>query len=284
MSARKFWMNLASGWTLAAGILLLGSLTGLGQLRAQEITGSISGVVHDPSGAVLPNATVVATRVESQSPFSTTTNELGLYSFPTLPTGTYQLSVQASGFRKYVGTGITLHVNERLAVDVTLQVGAVTQQVEVRAQPYLVNTQSGEVGNLVNGDQMKELPLNGRNFIALTTLVPGTAPGSAGGLDTFDVGLLGGASLSINGNASNANLWLVNGVNNLDIGSNRTLLVFPLSMPSTNSPSSATTTARNSDLRRVASSTSSPNPEAKSFMAACLNSFAMTSWMPPTSS
>src|SRR3989454_9372197 len=90
-----------------------------------------------------------------------------------------------------------------------------------------VNTESSTVGELVNGDQVQELPLNGRNFIALTTLVPGTAPGGAGGLDTFDVGLVGGASLSINGNASNGNLWLVNGVNNLDIGSNRTLLVFP---------------------------------------------------------
>lgn len=227
MFARELRTSSAGRCMLAAVILLLGGLVGFENLRAQEITGSISGTVHDPSGAVLPNATVVATRVESRSPFTTTTNDLGLYSFPTLPTGTYQLSVEAPGFRKYVGTGVALHVNERLALDVTMEVGPVTQQVEVRAQPYRVNTQSGEVGNLVNGDQVKDLPLNGRNFIALTTLVPGTAPGSAGGLDTFDVGLMGGASLAINGNASNANLWLVNGVNNLDIGSNRTLLVFP---------------------------------------------------------
>jgi hypothetical protein len=88
-------------------------------------------------------------------------------------------------------------------------------------------TGPGDKWNLVNGEQVRDLPLNERNFIALTTLAPGTAPGSGGGLDTFDVGLLGGASLSINGNSSNGNLRLVNGANNLDIGSNRTLLVFP---------------------------------------------------------
>lgn len=202
-------------------------LSGAGFLRPQEITGSISGTVQDQTGASVPNATVVATRVESQTPFATTTNNLGLYSFPKLPIGAYVLSVEATGFQKYVGRGLTLHVNGRLEVNVPLEVGSVTQTLEVTAEAARVNTQSGEVGNLVSGSQVRELPLNGRNFVALTTLVPGTAAGSAGGLNTRDVGLLGGASLSVNGNSSNGNLWLINGVNNLDIGSNRTLLVFP---------------------------------------------------------
>ena len=106
-----------------------------------------------------------------------------------------------------------------------MQVGSVSESMEVTAQPKAVNTESAEVSNLVNGEQVQELPLNGRNFVALTTLVPGTTPGS--GFNNFDVGLLGGTALSVNGNASNGNLWLVNGVNNLDIGSNATLLVFP---------------------------------------------------------
>ena len=209
------------------GLLIFLSLSGLGRLQAQEVTGSISGTVQDRSGAVIPNATIVAKRMESQSRFSTTTNSLGLYSFPALPIGTYQITAQAQGFQKYVGSGLKMNVNDHLQLDITLQVGSMTESVEVAAQPTAVNTESSTVGELVNGDQVQELPLNGRNFIALTTLVPGTAPGGAGGLDTFDVGLVGGASLSINGNASNGNLWLVNGVNNLDIGSNRTLLVFP---------------------------------------------------------
>ncbi len=186
---------------MAAGFLLLWIQVGTGYLRAQEITGSISGTVHDQTGAAVPNATVTATRVETRSPFSTTTNALGLYGFPTLPIGTYQLTAEVTGFRKYVGSGLTLHVNDRLQVDIPLQLGQVTQTVEVTAQPALVNTQSGEVGNLINGDQGKELPLNGRNFVALTKLVPGTTPSSGGGLNTFDVGLLGSTHLSVNGNA-----------------------------------------------------------------------------------
>jgi hypothetical protein len=208
-------------------LLLFAVFSTPGLLRAQNISGAIAGTVRDSSGAVVPNATVVATHVETNSPFATATNNDGLYRFPTLPIGTYQLTVELAGFKKYVGSGITLHVNESLTIDVSLAVGQVSQAVEVTAQPAAVNTQNAEVGTLVNGSQVRELPLNGRNFVALTTLVPGTAPGPSGSLDTFDVGLLGATHLSVNGNAANANLWLVNGVNNADIGSNGTLLVFP---------------------------------------------------------
>ena len=208
-------------------VLFVAALLIPGLLCAQNISGTIAGTVRDSSGAVIPNAAVTATHVETNSRFTTTTNNDGLYRFPTLPIGTYELSVEITGFQKYVGTGINLHVNENLTVDVTLVVGRVSQAVEVTAQPAAVDTQTAEVGTLVNGSQVRELPLNGRNFVALTTLVPGTAPGPSGTLDTFDVGLLGATHLAVNGNAANANLWEVNGVNNADIGSNGTLLVFP---------------------------------------------------------
>ena len=211
--------------TMVVLLFALFSITGL--VRAQNISGTMAGTVRDSSGAIIPNAAVAAIHVETNSRFTTATNNEGVYRFPTLPIGTYQLEVESSGFQKYVGTGIALHVNESLTVDVTLTVGQMTQAVEVTAQAAAVNTQTAEVGSLVNGSQVRELPLNGRNFVALTTLVPGTAPGPSGTLDTFDVGLLGATHLSVNGNAANANLWLVNGVNNADIGSNGTLLVFP---------------------------------------------------------
>lgn len=210
--------------TLGAVLAVLMAASGL---HAQNISGGLSGTVSDPSGAAVPNAAVTATRIESNSPFATTTNQVGLFSFPTLPIGTYTITVKAPGFEAYEGTGLDLHVNDHLQVNVHLKVGAVTQTMQVTAQATAVNREDATVGSLINGEQVRDLPLNGRNFIALTTLVPGTSPGSGGGLDTFDVGLLGGASLSINGNSSNGNLWLVNGANNLDIGSNRTLLVFP---------------------------------------------------------
>ena len=207
------------------GLVLLLTLLLPCAMAAQEITGSISGSVHDQSGAVIPNATVVATRVETQTAFPTKTNAAGLYTFPSLPIGTYGIIATATGFQQYAGTGLTLNVNAHLTLDITMQLGSVSQSVQVTAQPNAVNTESGEVSNLVNGEQVQQLPLNGRNFVALTTLVPGTTPGT--GFNNFDVGLLGGTALSVNGNASNGNLWLVNGVNNLDIGSNATLLVFP---------------------------------------------------------
>jgi hypothetical protein len=227
MIAQKLWIFCRGcGLRFFVVIAVLLAFSGSSLLRAQNISGTIAGTIHDQTGAVVPNATVVATQVETNSPHTTVATAEGIYSFPTLLIGTYRLSVEAKGFQKYVGTGITLHVNEQLTVDVSLQVGAVTQSIEVSAQPFGVNTQSAEVGNLVDGSQVRDLPLNGRNFVALVTLIPGTAPG-AEGLDTFDVGLLGSTHLSVNGNAGNANLWLVNGVTNADIGSNGTLLVFP---------------------------------------------------------
>jgi len=215
---RDFRLLLIS-WML---FLLLATTMRLG---AQEITGSISGTVRDQGGAAIANSHVVATRVETQTSFSTATNDLGLYNFPALPVGTYQISAEASGFSRYIGSGVTLNVNDHLALDISLQVGSVKESVHVSADVAAVNTESAEVGNLIDAEQVKQLPLNGRNFVALTTLVPGTTPSSS--FDSFDVGLLGGTALSVNGNASNANLWLVNGVTNLDIGSNGTLLVFP---------------------------------------------------------
>jgi hypothetical protein len=206
-------------------VALLISLLSSMRLAAQEISGSISGSVRDPGGAVVANATVIATRAETASSVSTKTNDVGLYSFPNLPIGAYQLTTEASGFKKYIGTGLILNVNAHLELDIVLQVGSVTESVEITAGSAAVDTETAQVGNLINGDQVKQLPLNGRNFVALTTLTPGTTPGS--GFNTFDVGLLGGTALSVNGNASNGNLWLVNGVTNLDVGSNATLMVFP---------------------------------------------------------
>jgi len=202
-------MPLAKSQSRSTGIVELALLLILVltcTMAAQEITGSISGSVHDQSGAVILNATVVATRVETQTAFSTKANDAGSYAFPSLPIGNYRITAQAAGFKQYAGTGLTLNVNAHLELDIAMQVGSVSESMEVTAQPKAVNTESAEVSNLVNGEQVQELPLNGRNFVALTTLVPGTTPGS--GFNNFDVGLLGGTALSVNGNASNGNLWL----------------------------------------------------------------------------
>jgi hypothetical protein len=216
---------LVDRWISFATLLLLMILVCPRYLVAQVTSGSISGTIRDQSSAIVPNATIVATQVETANSVSTKTNSLGLYSFPNLTIGTYQISAEAKGFKRYVGTGVTLDVNAHLQLDIMMQLGSVSETVQVSAEVTGVNTESSEVGGLVNSEQVKELPLNGRNFVALVTLMPGVTPSA--GFDTFDVGLNGGTAMSVNGNAANGNLWLVNGVTNLDIGSNGTLLVFP---------------------------------------------------------
>src|SRR5205085_420445 len=128
-------------------------------------------------------------------------------------------------------TAVDLHVNESKTVNLDLQVGAVTETVTITSEQAPVELRSGEVSSLVSEKQVTELPLNGRNYAQLALLVPGVSPvtqsGAGGAFKTGGTGLDSGVDMSVNGNGSNQNLWTVDGVNNMDVGSNRTLLVFP---------------------------------------------------------
>jgi len=118
-----------------------------------------------------------------------------------------------------------LHVNDSLVVNVSLKVGAMSESVTVEASPIAVETTSGELTGLIDGAQVSELPLNGRNFMQLVTLMPGVSQGE--GYSVTNKGLKGGSNLSVSGSASNGNQWLVDGANNNDTGSQRTILVYP---------------------------------------------------------
>jgi len=147
---RSYWkaMGLMLGLTLCVGFLW------------GSITGSISGIVTDPTGAVVPGATVVALNSETGIQTSTQTDAAGFYSFPSLPTGHYEVQVKASGFREYRQTGLVLDVNSALRVDATLQVGELTQEVSVSATAAHVetsNTQMGEVIGTTNGPPQQNL-------------------------------------------------------------------------------------------------------------------------------
>ena len=149
----------------------------------------------------------------------------GQYSFTELPLGTYSIHVTHAGFKAATETGIVLHVNDSLVLNVGLKVGAVSESVTVEASPIAVETTSGELTGLIEGAQVSELPLNGRNFMQLVTLMPGVAQGE--GYSVTNKGLKGGSNLSVSGSASNGNQWLVDGANNNDTGSQRTILVYP---------------------------------------------------------
>ena len=179
-------------------------------LRAQATTGEIHGVVQDPQQAVVPGAKVTLTNVgESAVVRQVETQSDGNFLLtPVLP-GTYSVTVEAPGFKKYTQTNITVNVNDKLGLPpITLEVGQATEAVSVEANAVALETVSAERSGLVNGTQMVELPLNGRNY---TTLLE-TIPGAAGGF---------GGNSNFNGQSNFQNNYTVDGQTVTDIGVNQ---------------------------------------------------------------
>ena len=135
-----------------------------------QATAQVSGTVTDQSGARLPGAEVTATQTETGLVRSVISNETGSYALPSLPTGPYKLEVSLPGFRTFARTGIVLDVNANPVINVSLEVGQVTETVEVQANAALVETRSSGVGQLMETQRILELPLNGRNVTELITL------------------------------------------------------------------------------------------------------------------
>jgi hypothetical protein len=192
---------------------------------AQDITAAVRGTVTDEQGAAIAGADVTVTNPDTSFSRSVTTGPDGVYNFPDLPLGAYKIRATHSGFKAEEQTGIVLHVADSRVINFALRVGAVTEQVTVEANAIQVETTSGDLTGLIEGNQVRQLPLNGRNFMELVTLVPGVATGE--GFSAQAKGIKGGSDISISGGAVNANLWLVDGAHNNDVGSNRTILVFP---------------------------------------------------------
>lgn len=213
-------------WTKRAWLLfgLLVLSLGLPTARAQDVTATIRGSVRDASGGALPGVTVVATNVATTVSQQTLTSGAGEYVLSLLPVGTYTLTVELPGFKKFVRENIVLHVNDNVQINAELQVGAPTETVLVTESVPLVQTETHQVEGLITGAQIRELPLNNRNFAQLTVLVPGVSSlqGSSIGF-----GGLASVSISINGNRTSAINWSVDGSRNVDTGSNVTLFNYP---------------------------------------------------------
>src|SRR4030095_504124 len=210
---------------LQAMLLVLG-IGLLVSARAQSsTTGNLTGPVRDAQGAAVANAELVITDEKTKASRTVTTNEDGIYSAPALPAGLYTIATNPSGFKKSVTTGVDLHVAENKVVNIDLQVGDVNETVTITSDSAPVEVRSGEVSSLVSEKQVTELPLNGRNYAQLALIVPGVS--QAASFAARGTGLDSNVDMSVNGNQSNANLWTVDGVNNMDVGSNATLLVFP---------------------------------------------------------
>ncbi len=178
----------------------------------QEVAGSISGQVSDASGARIAGAEVVVTHVDTNTPRKTTSNQEGVYAFPNLPIGVYDIAVSHAGFRKALRKGIQLHVSDRLGIDMKLEVGELTQEVSVTAAAEQVQTESAEQGGLVSGDQVRDLQLNGRSFMTLLELVPGVASNMGDRMDPNS-----SPSVSVNGARSTGMSFNIDGGNNSDV-------------------------------------------------------------------
>src|SRR5436190_15545202 len=164
---------------------LLVCVLGSSSIRAQGgSTAQISGSVKDQSGAVLPGAEVAATQTDTGLMRSVVSDETGSYTLTNLPVGPYRLEVSLPGFRAYVQTGIVLQVNGNPVVNAVLQVGQVSEQVEVQADAALVETRSTGLGQVIDNQRVVELPLNGRQATELIFLAGLSTPTAGAGLNS----------------------------------------------------------------------------------------------------
>jgi len=218
-------------YLVQASLLLLSIGLLVGVHAQSSTTGNITGTVRDPQGAAVPKAEITILDEKTGTSRTLSATDDGFYNATSLPAGIYTISTAPTGFKKTVITGVDLHVNENKTVNLDLQVGQVTEIVTVTSEAAPVELRSGEVSSLISEKQVTELPLNGRNYAQLALMVPGVSPvtqaGAGGAFASRGTGLDSGVDMSVNGNQSNTNLWTVDGVNNMDVGSNRTLLVFP---------------------------------------------------------
>ncbi|MGA8272022.1 MAG: carboxypeptidase regulatory-like domain-containing protein [Candidatus Sulfotelmatobacter sp.] len=190
-------------------------------LALASITGSISGVVTDKSGAVVSGASVLATDIQTGVQTTQKTDAKGFYNLPTLAVGTYNLEITQAGFKTYKQTGVVIDANSALRVDASLSVGSINEKIEVSTEAAIVETQSTQMGEVIEGSKMTSVPLNGRSFIDLLALQPGVSPyqgddannGTGGvGMDEGSVsGDQNNGTQSVNGGRLGSNGFMVNG-------------------------------------------------------------------------
>jgi hypothetical protein len=179
-----------------------------------DVTGSINGVVRDPSQAVVKGAQVTVTNTQTNLSQHTVTADDGSYRFLALPVGTYKVNVTTPGFQQFNATDIVLKVNDELRIDVTLTVGNIQEQISIQANAAQVETESTQLGDVIDSKKMLALPLNGRSYLDLLGLQAGVAPTTAGtiGGDRPVSGYISNAgNVSVNGQRETANAFLVNG-------------------------------------------------------------------------
>jgi hypothetical protein len=203
---------------LAAALLLLAS-----HAAAQTNVGQISGRVTDASGGALPGATVTVKSEQTGLTQTAVADTEGGYTFPSLPAGSYTVHVELTGFKPAETKNIVLDAASRRAADFKLEVGDVTETLSITATTSQVETQSGDVSRVITGTQVGNMALNGRNYVQLLQLLPGTAVTTT---DPFSLGL-NTTGQAINGVRTPSTYFLVDGADNMDNGANGATITQP---------------------------------------------------------
>jgi hypothetical protein len=200
------------------GLAVLMVVTFMSAISWASITGSISGVVTDKSGAVVAGASVVATDTLTGVKTSVKTDAKGFYNLPTLAIGTYDLEISQVGFKTFRRTGLVIDANSALRADASLDLGTINEKVEVSSDVVHVETQSTQMGEVIEGEKMTSVPLNGRSFIDLLALQPGVSPyqnlDTTEGIGVDETTVSGdqtNGTQSVNGGRLGSNGFMVNG-------------------------------------------------------------------------
>ena len=196
------------GWRLVA-LCAASALLAWGQQSA----GTISGSVTDQQGAVVPGARVEVRNTDTNAVFAATTSESGDYVAPGLPVGEYEISAQSEGFKRAVRSGVTLQVNQNAQINLRLEVGAVAEVVEVRGEAPLVSASDATLGEVIERRRVSDLPLNGRNALALTMLNAGVVSNAGPTNSGFGDRGIQLSSISINGSPNSMNAQMLDGYN-----------------------------------------------------------------------
>lgn len=179
---------------------------------------SISGTVTDATGAAVPGASVTVTNEATKIATTVKTNGDGLYNVLNIPVGTYTISTTMDGFKKSVVTSVSVDVGSKPAVPVQLEVGAIGETVEVKAESVMIQTTTAEIGGVVTSTEATQIQLNGRNYIQLITLQPGVSQTVASGFAISGTYGVNGNSQSVNGIRTDSMNFFIDGVDNKDNG------------------------------------------------------------------
>jgi Carboxypeptidase regulatory-like domain len=218
---QKRWMT----YCVAAGVLLVLTL-GAKTTRAQAVTGTLLGSVEDSSGAVVPNVNVTLTNEGTGVVNKDSTGPQGFYTFPDLAPGQYSVMAEAPGFKKSLSNHNVVLVEQSTRVDITLSPGAVNQEVTVEGSTPLVESTTSDLGETIDQTQISNLPVNGRLVALVMQLAPGTTPAAwgagnpedaSGAASTAPGGAGGGDYTSANGFPFQGNLYLVDGVSDVEL-------------------------------------------------------------------